>query len=127
MIKLNNTIIVATQFPDKTSQVWKIPEEAICQENDIVWQFENEAELLQLAQLQFLLMSLKCTSSLMMPYLPYARQDKPVCNAETFALRPFLCIIRHLNFKTISAFDPHNEQVAHEYLDNFISYRRWRR
>lgn len=121
MIKLNNIAIDVTKFPDRTSQVWKLPEELIRSENDIVWQFESEAELMHLAQLQYLLKSRQCTATLTMPYLPYARQDKSINNTETFALRPFLSIINHLAFRTVSAFDPHNEGVIHDHLDNFIA------
>lgn len=122
MITLNGAPIVATEFPDKTSQVWKLPEQLIQNENQIVWTFESECELIRLVQLQYLVQHLKGQSSLVMPFLPYARQDKPVSNDSTFALRPFLGILRQLGFTTISAFDPHNESVVREYLDNFVAW-----
>lgn len=121
MITLNNIKIIATQFPDKTSQVWKLPDDAIQLSNKIVWNFESEGELMHLAQLQSLIRSRQCTSTLTMPYLPYARQDKAISNTETFALRSFLSIIGQLGFVTISAFDPHNDAVVKEYLDNFVA------
>lgn len=121
MIMLNNIVVLATQFPDKTSQVWKLPEKMFQAENEIIWTFEHESEFIILAQLQFLLKSRNCAANLTMPYLPYARQDKAINNAETFALRPFLSMIAQLNFKTVSAFDPHNESVVHEYLNNFVA------
>lgn len=121
MIKLNGNRIVATKFPDKTSQIWKLPDDLIQSDNQIIWDFESESELVQLIQLQCLIQRYNGKSALTMPYLPYARQDKPVSNSETFALRSFLNIIRQLEFTTVSAFDPHNESVVKEYLNNFIA------
>jgi ribose-phosphate pyrophosphokinase len=120
MLTLNTHPVVVTQFPDKTSQVWKLPDAAFLPESEIVWRFESEAELAHLLQLQALLQSKSCAASLTMPYLPYGRQDKPINNQETFALRPFLKVLAQLDFKTIRVFDPHNSAVVREHLSNFV-------
>ena len=122
MIQLNGVPIVATIFPDKTSQVWNLAPELMLIApaiNHITWVFEAEAEFMQLAQLQYLLKASDCTSDLYMPYLPYARQDKAVSNNQTFALRPFLALLAGMGFDSISAFDPHNESAIKEHLSNF--------
>ena len=124
MIQLNGVPVIATMFPDKTSQVWNLAPELLLKApavNLVTWAFEAEAEFLPLAQLQFLLRSSGCASGLYMPYLPYARQDKTVTNTQTFALRPFLSLLSTMEFETISAFDPHNESAVKEYLNNFTS------
>ena len=52
MIKLNGHIITPTIFPDKTSQVWKLEQDWFFPTNNVItWEFENEAEFMQLAQL----------------------------------------------------------------------------
>ena len=59
MITLNGKPITPTIFPDKTSQVWKVFQEDSLSlhapELKVVWTFENEAELIHLAQLKMLL------------------------------------------------------------------------
>ena len=122
MIQLNGIQVVATMFPDKTSQVWNLAPELLLKApalNRITWIFEAEAEFMHLAQLQYLLAKSGCISALYMPYLPYARQDKEATNTQTFALRPFLTLLAPMGFETISAFDPHNESVVREQLSNF--------
>lgn len=64
-------------FPDKTSQVWKVDGIEDITDNDkiyIYWVFEQEAELIWLMQLSYLIMDAPITY--IIPYLPYARQDK---------------------------------------------------
>lgn len=104
----------ATIFPDKTSQVWKLPaeflevleKEAAC---TIRWDFENEAELVHLAQLVYLLNCYHLqVLNLEMPYLPYARQDKHPCNERTFALYPFAKLINSMEFNNVTVLDAHS-------------------
>jgi ribose-phosphate pyrophosphokinase len=109
MIQLNGTRILPTVFPDKTSQIWKINPNLFRPNSYIQWDFEDEAELIQITQLTFLLQTQKCEVSLEMPYLPYARQDKPISNDHTFALHAFAAIIQSLKFKTISVLDAHSD------------------
>jgi ribose-phosphate pyrophosphokinase len=112
--------VVPTIFPDKTSQVWKLPlEELKGNMIVIVWDFESEAEFLHLAQLKMLL-STKCQyqkTLLIIRYLPYARQDKAPSNESTFALHAFLPLLASLAFDTICLCDPHSG-VAKRILDD---------
>ena len=113
MIKLNGHEIKPTMFPDGTSQVWEIPEEAFdLDENTVCWEFENEAELIHLAQLKTLLDETLEPSALIhleMPYYPYGRQDKNVSNETTFARKTFEDILYHLNFDEIWTIDIHSK------------------
>jgi ribose-phosphate pyrophosphokinase len=121
MIKLNGYLITPTIFPDKTSQVWKIDEQFIGDVYPtITWEFENEAEFLHVAQLKFLLdhtLGFK-DATLELPYLPYARQDKPVTNTSTFAFMPFVHLLNSLGFKQVKVFDPHNVELAQKCIEN---------
>ena len=105
MIKLNGHLVTPTIFPDKTSQVWKIPKSHFNKkENVITWEFENEGEFMHLAQLKVLLDIDYFSSKVVldMPYLPYARQDKDITNESTFALYPFALLLAKYLMRTLS-------------------------
>lgn len=118
MIKLNGHIVTPTMFPDGTSQVWKLPVNKVCNpEAKIQWDFENEAEIIHVLQLADLCNA--CTSgaekcSLIMNYLPYARQDKNINNDSTFALRTFLELLKY-KFSKIEVVDAHNPHIFKSY------------
>lgn len=114
MIRLNNYIITPTIFPDKTSQVWKLPDNLIEDYNTIIWDFENEAELIHVAQLTDLMVGKHVFLDI--PYFPYARQDKHVSNYGTFALRTFCKLLDTLNVNYIKTFDLHSN-VAKQILE----------
>jgi ribose-phosphate pyrophosphokinase len=115
MILLNGTPLEVTRFPDNTTQVWKLPEWILEQSNyaHITWEFTNEGEFLELAQLKMLLDSHGFTSDLRIKYLPYGRQDKQVTNKSTFALRPFAKLLNYLKFREVFICDPHSEVATH--------------
>lgn len=109
MIKLNGTVITPTIFPDKTSQVWKLPEGLLVTLFDrIEWHFESEQEIVHLLQLTEL-----CNEQrhIYISYLPYARQDKPVSNSSTFALTTLIKMLQVGSFTSITVLDPHNEKA----------------
>lgn len=109
MIKLNNQFVNVTMFPDNTSQVWKLSEELLTGHRaTITWDFSNEAEFMQIAQLKNLLDHNKIKSTLYISYLPYGRQDKPVSNTTTFALTTFANLLNSLEFDSIEILDPHS-------------------
>lgn len=109
MIYLNNVLVKPTIFPDKTSQIWGLNIDERCVHHEIVWQFENEGELVHLAQLKALLyrLSPSSTMTLHLPYLPYGRQDKSIENDATFAVNVFYNLINYLGFNNVVVFDPH--------------------
>lgn len=121
MITVDGHLITPTIFPDKTSQVWRLPEEVFSAEkNIVVWDFESESELMHLAQLKELLSSYGNRSrdiNLHIRYLPYGRQDKHVANDTTFALRAFAKQLNCLHFNKVEIFDPHSS-VAIEHIRN---------
>jgi len=104
--------IKPTIFPDKTSQVWQI--ENLKKVNPynatIIWKFEKEDEFLHVAQLVDLIKAEVDPASiiLVIPYLPYARQDKLVSNNTTFALTTFSRLLNTLDVTEVVVNDPHN-------------------
>jgi ribose-phosphate pyrophosphokinase len=109
MIKLNGHKIDVTLFPDHTSQVWKLPTQLFDSPKFLVeWDFQNEAELIHMAQLKALLDLKARPTDLHIRYLPYARQDKETANQATFALRPFATLLNTLKFDKILIDDPHS-------------------
>lgn len=129
MLKLNGHEITPTIFPDKTSQVWRVTEEAFKEGDDklniIDWEFEHEAELFHLLQLRALVSSRQVYPefTLRVPYLPYARQDKLTSNQTTFALHPFLQILK-MYFDNIQVLDAHNPSVLGKEIKNHIPSER---
>lgn len=119
MIYLNGSPINVTIFPDKTSQVWKLPEYTIKNSNwaHVTWDFENEAEFMHLAQLADLLFINKIEATLKLKYLPYGRQDKFISNDSTFALRTFGALLNTLQFKEVIIVDPHST-IALDVINN---------
>lgn len=115
MISLNGFVIEPTIFPDNTSQVWKIPHNAlIYTDNEITWEFDKEEELIHLAQLCHLLESRDINVTLYMPYFPYARQDKEVSNENTFAKLTFIRLLNSIpNIKKIISLDVHSNIGNH--------------
>ncbi len=109
MLLLNGHPLKITHFPDRTSQVWKLPNELLdAPDYWVRWEFSDESELVHLAQLKALLDLAGHKTKLEINYLPYARQDKPVSNETTFALRPFATLINSLRFDEIVILDPHS-------------------
>lgn len=113
MIKINGFEIKPTIFPDKTSQVWKIPTDVFeASFAKIEWDFESEAEIIHLAQLKDLTDSHELESLLIISYLPYARQDKFIANDATFALSSFAKLLNTMNFDRIVIQDPHSHRAT---------------
>lgn len=122
MISLNKIKIVPTKFPDGTIQVWKLDEKNTLLARDpatIEWEYENDGEIIILAQLKLLLDASGVPSNLVIPYLPYGRQDKFISNISTFGLYAFALLINSLKFDSVTCFDVHSD-VAERLIDGFI-------
>lgn len=111
MITVNGHRLVPTIFPDRTSQVWKLPQDIIqADELRVKWSFEEEREIIDLLSLRQLNKSARLI--LYMPYLPYARQDKEIANDATFNLRVFAELVGLLKPNTVWALDAHNREMS---------------
>lgn len=118
MILVNDVIVKPTIFPDGTSQVWKLPADVVNEvEFNVTWYFEHEREIVDVASLAVLFRGAKTT--LFMPYLPYARQDKGVANNATFNLHAFARLLDGLLFDEVTAVDAHNADEASSLIPHF--------
>ena len=92
----------------------------------ITWNFEYEGEFIHVAQLVNLLRKYedqirdRRKIRLYIPYMPYARQDKPICNDSTFAGVVFSELLDNLDVDEISSVDVHNPKIF-ECLGNFVN------
>lgn len=113
-------------FPDKTSQIWHIPELYLKIGGNlrITWVFESEAEFMHLAQLKRLLAHHKIDPELYLPYLPYARQDKATANDACFALEAFAPLLNALAFKRVIIEDPHSFKAQQLIANCDASFKR---
>lgn len=57
--------------------------------------------------------------SLVMPYIPYARQDRVMVKGEPLSIKVFADLINSQNFTSVTVFDPHSE-VAPALINNCI-------
>lgn len=120
MIRLNGETITPTIFPDKTSQVWNIAQfSRFNQMNFIVWDFENEAEIMHVLQLVQLLDSNHFLVELSIPFMPYSRQDKDINDRSTFALNTFNSILSLIpSAIKITTLDIHSNKITKNRVDN---------
>jgi len=96
-----------TIFPDGTSQVWKLPENitgVIKYESDFPI---DEAEMFQLMQAVQLVSKLCGSAIIVIPFLPYSRQDKEISNDSTFALTTFMTCLKACGASAIYTHDLH--------------------
>ncbi len=111
MFYVNDIRVTPTIFPDKTSQIWNLPEELVnSYDFEIRWEFEHEGEIMQLAQLSDLFAH-SHSFVLKIKYLPYGRQDKVVSNKTTFALTSFAKLINSMYFDYVDIMDPHSKEA----------------
>ena len=118
-IFLNGKLVEPTIFPDGTSQVWKLEDYVNAETKEFkilfVWE-NNEAEVFHLFQLFHMLRYHFRPITLITPYLPYARQDKPVGNENCFALSTFIRILTdldmHLLYKVCDAHPPNAQDFG---------------
>lgn len=111
--------IEPTNFPDRTSQVWKLPEEFLTSNNvKVTWFFEYEREIIDIGSLRKLLKE-SAFKHLHIPFLPYSRQDKDVSNYNTFNLEVFADILNTYSFSLVTSVDVHNPQKTSELITNF--------
>lgn len=106
MIQLNGKQINPTRFPDGTSQVWKL--EDLPDDARIDWRYAGDFEIMQVLQLVDLLKSGRYRKvTLNIHYLPYARQDKRICNELTFGMHTFWKVLCEFPIDFCQIFDPH--------------------
>ncbi len=111
MITINNVLEVKpTIFPDGTQQVWNLDFSTLSawKELIITWDYESDSEMMSILQLCDLLGD-SYDLCLIIPFLPYARQDKEITNQTTFGLHSFAKFLNLLNVKRIISEDLHSD------------------
>lgn len=99
-------------FPDGTLL---LKTDFCCEDIDIMWQYENDAELFTV----ICLAKKAKIKKLIMPYCPHARQDRVKSFEDTFTLKYFAEIINSLGFESVEILDPHSS-VCEALIDNII-------
>ena len=107
MLKLNNEILDVEKYPDGTINLHEVS--IPLARANIIWQFENNEELVTLI---FLVGHLRRNGiseiHLYMPYVPNARMDRVRTENDVFTLKYFAEIINNLNFTSVKVLDPHS-------------------
>lgn len=120
MIKVNGHIIQQDTFGDGTLKCEAIAGIHIKEENEILWLYDNDAELFALysivKDIQNRMYSAK--NYLYMPYIPHARQDRNV-SSRLFTLKYFAEIINSLRFQFVAVLDPHSD-VSTALIDRVV-------
>ena len=126
MIKINNKIIELNRFPDNSFHFTPnvFPENAtlfqqiFSEESFITWNYEGPEELTAIIYLTNYLRDNGVKHiTLLMPYIPNARQDRIKSNKDVFTLKYFCNTINWLNFDKVIVFDPHSH-VSEALLNN---------
>lgn len=121
MLKVNNIFILPSVFPDKTTQVWNLPEEIFTENAIIDWVYDGDAEFMSLVQVVQLLRTKGTkTIHLHMEYLPYARQDKAINNESTFGLYTFAWLLNSLQLNKVTFIDAHSD-IATNIIANSVN------
>ena len=106
MIKINGQIIEQNKFPDNTLLVKAPTLRGHGEWVQIVWNYENDAELFTLICLRKHYSNSSAT--LWMPYCPHARMDRVKESDDVFTLKYFAEVINSLNFEQVNILDPHS-------------------
>lgn len=70
--------------------------------------YESSDDIILLMNLMDILSKVDCPKSLVMPYMPYGRQDRICHVGESFSLKIFANIINSMNFNNVITFDTHS-------------------
>lgn len=81
----------------------------------------SSSDLIKLALLKDCLDEFGCPVHLILPYIPYARQDRRCQKGDPFSLGVFARILNGMNFNSVSSLDPHSD-VAPALINN-IKYK----
>lgn len=84
----------------------------------IIARIQNSADFMELAMAKDALSRIDDTPiNLVLPYLPYARQDRVCDKGEAFSLKVFANLLNSLKFNKVTIFDPHSD-VTQAVIDN---------
>lgn len=117
MIKVNDIVISPSTFGDGTLKCEAPEINSSDKEIFITWCYDNDAELFCVYSLaKYLRENSTAKISLVLPYIPHARQDRYVSN-RLFTLKYFAEIINLVGFYKVYALDPHSD-VSFKLINN---------
>jgi ribose-phosphate pyrophosphokinase len=126
MIKLNGVKIKPTIFPDGTSQVIDMQFNTLTH-NEIYWDFEQEREFMSILQIlhyyehSFNAHGFNTENILIVPFLPYGRQDKKLADSF-YALSTFFKVLKQFfSLKEIQTLDAHSNLGRTHYGEGFVN------
>ena len=120
MIILNGKEIGFAQFPNGETLVDSSIESLNKEHNKIIFKYENDQDLLRLMFIKRHLDGLSSLScSLLIPYMPYSRQDRTE-GTSVFTLKYVCELINSLHFTTVIVNEPHSD-VTTALLNNCIA------
>ena len=121
MITLNDVLINQNRFPDGTLRLLDFPSGDVFEKNQIIWFYENDAELFTLYCVVKQINKINSTAvnALVLPYVPHARMDRTKSDSEVFTLKYFAEIINSLNFSSVRVLDPHSN-VSTALINNVV-------
>lgn len=62
-----------------------------------------------------------CSIDLVLPYIPYGRQDRAMVDGDAFSLRVFAKMLNAMNFASVTTSDPHSD-VSTALIDRCLVY-----
>lgn len=88
----------------------EVPETPLSGTNRVtlVARVENASAVMALLLAAEVLKSRKCTTTLVLPYIPYARQDRRDIPARAHSLRVFAGLLNSCGFEDVWCLDPHS-------------------
>jgi len=110
MIKFNNAIVSQNHFPDGTLRLLDFPTNVVENENQIMWKYENDAELFTVICITKHIKNNfpRVKVSLYVPFFPHSRMDRVKNIDEVFTLKYFCQVINDLGFDQVNILDPHS-------------------
>ena len=83
----------------------------ILQDNSVLCRIQNSDDLIKLCLFTnaFKKFVGRMTHRLVLPYIPYARQDRIASPGEALSIKVFANLLNTLNYKYVYVFDPHSD------------------
>jgi len=112
---VHQDILLVSSFPAGESLVRITDPQMICSTSkvSIVWDFKHTKEVFELMLIVDAIRNIKqyISIELLLPYLPYARQDR-VCNeGESYSLKVIGDVLNSLKFSEVTVWDVHSKKA----------------
>jgi len=122
LLKLDGKIVALHHFTDGTLKIQEYVARNYTQDRSatITWHYENDLEAMALIYITRHLQEHGVNHvHLNMPFVPNARQDRVESDTDVFTLKYFSELINHLNFASVTVFDPHSK-ICEALIDRIV-------